>query len=150
MPPPPGVVTVDWLGPAPPPSLASALAARGVRMRRGRSGDGPCVVATGSRHPRPPTGRLWIWVPAGTVGEATATQAVLDGAYDVVPAGAADAAERIAARARELTTVEREPARPAELVAHSAAAQRVLTQVARVARTSMAVLLTGETGTGKE
>jgi transcriptional regulator with PAS, ATPase and Fis domain len=151
MPPIPEALSIDWLGPAPARSLASALVAQGVRVRRGRGGgDGPCIVASGARHPRPPAGRPWIWVPAGAVSDATATEAVLDGAYDVVPAGTADAAERIAARTRELATMEHEPARPPELVARSAAAQRVLGQVARAARTAMAVLLTGETGTGKE
>src|SRR2546428_188880 len=39
---------------------------------------------------------------------------------------------------------------PPEIVVKSAAARRMLTQAARAARTSMAVLLTGETGSGKE
>jgi DNA-binding NtrC family response regulator len=39
---------------------------------------------------------------------------------------------------------------PADFVGHSAAATRLLGELDRAARTSMAVLLTGETGTGKD
>ncbi|HEU5193947.1 MAG TPA: sigma 54-interacting transcriptional regulator, partial [Methylomirabilota bacterium] len=83
-------------------------------------------------------------------GETAVTEAILDGAYDVIALDASDAAQRLAARARELASAPAEPERPPEIVADSGAARHVLTQAARVARTSMAVLLTGETGTGKE
>ena len=146
-------IRLDWLGPPPPAALEAALTARDVRVRHARStGEVPCVVAsTAGRRPRiPATGRPWIWVCDGRVDEAAATAAVLDGAYDVVPLGAADAAERLAARAHELAATSEAPILPPEVVARSAAARRMLVQAARAARTSMAVLLTGETGTGKE
>src|SRR5919201_575420 len=97
-----------------------------------------------------PTRLDWLrTAPPGELNAALAA-AVLDGAYDVVPLGAADAAERLAARARELVAASPIPAPPSEVVAKSAAARRMLTQAARAARTSMAVLLTGEKGSGKE
>jgi len=143
---------LDWLGTPPPPVLTAALAARDVRVRHARAAaDAPCVVASArGRRPRIPADRAWIWVCDGRGDDAAAAAAVLEGAYDVVPLGAADAAERLAARAHELAAPSPAPATPPEIVAKSAAARRMLTQAARAARTSMAVLLTGETGSGKE
>jgi len=141
-------VSLEWIGPAPPRAFVAALEVAGVRLRRG---PGPCVLASAAgRRPRPPAGRPWIWVTPVAPDDTSVTEAILDGAYDVVALGAPDAAQRLAERARELASAPAEPARPPEIVAESAAARHVLTQAARVARTSMAVLLTGETGTGKE
>src|SRR5438093_1171966 len=48
MPPIPEALSIDWLGPAPARSLASALVAQGVRVRRGRGGgDGDGRAADG-------------------------------------------------------------------------------------------------------
>jgi transcriptional regulator with PAS, ATPase and Fis domain len=139
---------LEWIGPPPPAVFAAALDAAGVTLRRG---PGPCVLASSAgRRPRPPADRPWIWMTPTAPGEAAISDAILEGAYDVIPLDAAGAALRLAARARELAAAEAEPARPPEVVADSAAARHVLRQVARAARTSMAVLLTGETGTGKE
>ncbi len=145
-------LSVDWLGPAPSPALAAALAARGVRLGAGgRQRAAACIVVTGPRRGRrPPAGRPWLWAPPGPVGDAAAVEAVLDGAYDVVPLGAPDAAERLATRVAELAAAQPDPPLPPELVARSEAMRRVLRQAAGAARTSMAVLITGETGTGKE
>jgi transcriptional regulator with PAS, ATPase and Fis domain len=143
---------LDWLGPPPPAPLAAALAARDVRVHHARTaGDSPCVVASAvGRRPRVPPGRAWIWACEGRVDDALVTAAVLDGAYDVVRVGAADAADQLAARARELAAAPSIPAPPSDVVAKSEAARRLLMQAGRAARTSMAVLLTGETGSGKE
>jgi transcriptional regulator with PAS, ATPase and Fis domain len=145
-------IDLDWLGSPPPPPLAAALAKAGIAVRRrDRREPAPCVIASqAGRRPRAPAGGSWIWVYEGAVSDAAATDAVLDGAYDVIPLAAPDAASRIAARTRELIAIEPDQPQPPELVAHGAAARRVLVQVARAARTSMAVLLSGETGTGKE
>jgi len=140
---------LEWIGAPPPPALAGALKAAGIRLRRAPAA--PCVLASAAgRRPHPPAGRRWIWMPAGAPGETAATQAILDGAYDVIALGAPDAAVRLVARARELAAAAPDPSPPPEIVAESAAGRHALGQVARAARTSMAVLLTGETGTGKE
>jgi len=145
-------IELDCLGAAVPRALAAALAKARITLRPGgRRAATPClVVSSGGRRPRAPGDRPWIWAVDGAVTDAAATEAVLDGAYDVVELSASEAASRVAARVRELLAIEPDPPRPSELVAHSAAARRVLVQVARAARTSMAVLLFGETGTGKE
>jgi len=145
-------IELDCLGAAVPRALAAALAKARITLRPGgRRAATPClVVSSGGRRPRAPGDRPWIWAVDGAVADSAATEAVLDGAYDVVELSASEAASRVAARVRELLAIEPDPPRPSELVAHSAAARRVLVQVARAARTSMAVLLFGETGTGKE
>ena len=84
------------------------------------------------------------------VDDSRRRQAVLRGAYAVVSLTEPDAAARVIARLEELLTVPQEPAVPPHLVAQSAASRRILAQIARVAPTSMPVLITGETGTGKE
>src|SRR5436189_248650 len=143
---------LDWLGTAPPAALVAALAARDVRLHHAPApGDAPCVLASAAgRRPRAPAERAWIWGCEGRLDDAAATAAVLDGAYDVVALGAADAADRLAARAHELAAAVPPVAPSSDVVARSAAARRMLAQAARAARTSMAVLLTGETGSGKE
>src|SRR5262245_38763724 len=144
-------IRLGWVGTPPPAALARALTAAGVAVRVGRADGSPCVVASAPRRrPRAPAAGGWIWVCTGAVSETAALDAVLDGAYDVVSLAVADAAARIAARARELATAEAAPAVPAEMVARSAVMRAALDHAARAARTSMAVLLTGETGTGKE
>ena len=146
------MVRLDWLGPAPPRALVAALAARHVRVHHVRAaGEAPCaVMSSGARRPRVPSAPAWIWVCDGRVDDSVATAAVLDGAYDVVSLDAADAVEKLAVRAQELAATPPAPALPPDVVARSAAAQRMFVQAARAARTSMAVLLTGETGAGKE
>src|SRR5439155_8598175 len=120
-------------------------------ITRRAPGDAPCVLASAAgRRPRAPAERAWIWGCEGRLDDAAATAAVLDGAYDVVALGAADAADRLAARAHELAAAVPPVAPSSDVVARSAAARRMLAQAARAARTSMAVLLTGETGSGKE
>src|SRR5512132_850668 len=93
-------VALEWIGPPPPAAFAAALGLAGISVRR--NGGGPCAVASAvARRPRPPSGRPWVWVTPKAPGEAAASQAVLDGAYDVVALDARDAAMRLAARVRE-------------------------------------------------
>ena len=72
------------------------------------------------------------------------------GAYDVIDAREPGAVARLAQRIAELATVEAPVPVTDRFVAASDAARSVLREVAQAARTSMPVLLTGETGTGKE
>jgi DNA-binding NtrC family response regulator len=75
--------------------------------------------------------------------------AVMAGAYDVVPLDDA-CAGTVKRRVEELAVRTTAGAPPEGYIARSASAQRMLAELERVAPTSMAVLLTGETGTGKD
>src|SRR5262249_26058459 len=74
----------------------------------------------------------------------------LGGAYAVISLRAPGAADALAARVLELLTPTPDAPPPLDLVARSEPARHVIAQAAKVAPTSMPVLLTGETGTGKE
>ena len=147
------IVKVAWLGPAAPQSLAAALRARQIRIVRGPAADAAAqVIATASagRVPAEPSGARWIWVCRGAVTDERRTEAILRGAYDVIDARAADAGVQLAARLEELAVPEPAPPAADLLVAESGISKHAIAQAARVAATSMPVLLTGETGTGKE
>ena len=95
----------------------------------------------------------WIWVTPRPVRDEARRAAVLAGAYDIVALDGAEAIAQLVARIEELFVGGDPPIPDADghgLVIESAASRRVLAQAARVAPTSMPVLLTGETGTGKE
>jgi DNA-binding NtrC family response regulator len=92
----------------------------------------------------------WVWFSPRPVSLAEAREAVAAGAYDVIEQVEPGARARLEARLRELDLAE--PALPQApgLIARSAAAQRMIRQVAQVASATVPVLLVGETGTGKE
>lgn len=144
---------IAWRGAAAAPLVGDALSAAKFTIDREAPDDLPLVVSTesGRRVPIPgvPGGR-WIWLSRQRPADAQVTDAVLRGAYDVIWAGEPDAAGRLVARLEELSAPQPRPPRADHLVAQSAASRAVIEQVARVATTSMSVLLTGETGTGKE
>ena len=145
------MINVKWTGLLPSPSLVAALAARDVLVS---SGTGAAIVlaftAGGARVPVVAAGEPWIWLTRARVPDGQRAEAVARGAYDVIALADPDAADQIATRVHELETPL--PAVPPNhsLVLRSAAARRVAEQVSRVAPTSMSVLFTGETGTGKE
>jgi len=102
--------------------------------------------------PRPPAQAPkspWLWCPPAEPDPHDTMAAVMAGAYDVVPLDSA-CAGMVRRRLDELAVRVVTGAPPDGYVAHSAAAQRMLAELDRVAPTSMAVLLTGETGTGKD
>ncbi len=112
-----------------------------VRVVRTRSAD---------RTPAAPHEPRWIWYSDQTVPNERRVEAVLRGAYDVIEAKAPDADAQLVARIEELLVPEPEPVAADTLVMASDASRRVMAKIAQVAPTSMPVLLTGETGTGKE
>jgi len=141
---------VHWIGRAPEARLAAEL--KSVQIKLGRAPPGsaaPHVVRSESPPPRPPSAR-WIWVTDGAPSAEVARAAVLGGAYDAVPLQAADGPARLLRRLQELGAEDPEPAAPPSFVGRSEASRAVLKQLALAARTSMPVLITGETGTGKE
>jgi len=138
--------SVRWLGPT-SSALTAALSARGI----GRSSEAPLTVVHARRWAevsRPPG--TWIWVSPGAPGAADRRAATLAGCYAIIDARAKGGADLLVQRVLELSEPGALPAPDPEVVAESTATRAVLRQVAQAARTSMPVLLTGETGTGKE
>jgi len=153
------VADVTWTGPAPPAAVANALRAAKIDVTRARrrspgvtSDGGPVVVfTTTARRPAAPSGGItWIWVSSAPIEAAAARAAVLAGAYAAVSLATSDAATQLVERLRELLVPDAAVIAPEHVVTNSDASRRIVAQVARVAPTSMPVLLTGETGTGKE
>jgi DNA-binding NtrC family response regulator len=144
---------VRWEGDPPPRAVAAALAdARITITRGGDSGDDPAVVFTSGRRP-PVAGRglrRWIWASRTSIDPARARQAILGGAYAAVALDCPEGIRTLLGRLEELSVEDPPADPPAHIVADSPASRAVVAQVARVAPTSMPVLITGETGTGKE
>jgi DNA-binding NtrC family response regulator len=149
------MISVLWSGRPPDVKLIELMRGRGIRIADRAAAD--VVVAeivTAAARAVTADGRAdgvpWIWFSAGVVSPDDAATAIARGAYDVIDARAPGAAATLAQRVGELVSVV--PPVPAtdRFVAASDAARAVLREVAQAARTSMPVLLTGETGTGKE
>jgi DNA-binding NtrC family response regulator len=142
---------ICWIGPPLTARLTSALADHGITLTRA-DGDGPAVVFTAApRLPRTvPTDRPWIWVSPAPIPESRKTEAVLRGAYDAISIAHADAVTTLVSRLEELLASEVAVPAAETIVTTCDASRKVVAQVARVAPTSMPVLITGETGTGKE
>jgi transcriptional regulator with PAS, ATPase and Fis domain len=142
---------VRWEGAAPPAPLRAALRRGGVEV--GGSEPVARIVwsARGRSLPAAKDGELpWLWLCNERVPSDQARAAVLLGAYDVIATADPGFAARVAARLAELAVAEPPPAAAPGWIAVSEASRGVLRQLARAARTSMPVLLTGETGTGKD
>jgi DNA-binding NtrC family response regulator len=148
----PTVRVLEWSGPRPTPALAAALRARQLVASRRAEAEGVHVVRTrtGSRTPKAPLTSRWIWCCDEAVSHERRIDAALRGAYDVIELQRDGAFDQLAARVDELLTTEPETPSTELLVTESDVSRRVIAQAARVAPTSMPVLLTGETGTGKE
>jgi len=138
---------IALLGTAWPTPRRDELAAHGLELVTAERA--ALRLVTGARPPDKPPRRPWLWCPAGEPSVRDTVAAVVAGAYDVVPLDAACAAT-IKRRLEELSVLTTAGVAPDGYIARSAAAQRMLGELDRVAPTSMAVLLTGETGTGKD
>ncbi len=141
--------TLLWRGPAPRPSTLQALSRSGFALGE-RQAAVAVVRSKLGRVPDAPGGLPWVWV-AGEAPSAPALQAAVDrGARDVVTVGRDGWEKRLVTRLLEALAVEPALEPPPDFVAESTAAKRLLRQLHQAAQTSMPVLLTGETGTGKE
>jgi DNA-binding NtrC family response regulator len=145
---------VSWHGPAAPRAVATALRDSRIQIAHADREAAAVPVVIFTTTGRPPrarnTARPWIWLSSANVEQAGRREAVLRGAYAVVSLKKPGAVDELIARLRELLVHEPPPEAPAHIVAESDASRQVVAQVARVAPTSMPVLITGETGTGKE
>ncbi len=135
-------MSIALSGTALPPELCAALAIVAPAMATLR-------VHVSKRPPPRPPRAPWLWVATGELDAGDVAIAVLAGAYDVVALDD-QLASIVGRRLAELAIRAVASAPPEGFVAHSPAARRVLAELERVARASMAVLITGETGTGKE
>ena len=146
--------SIRWRGVPPTRALARALNdARLAIARRDASADsGPLVLCTSSGRPpaAPRDESPWLWVSTSPIPTTQALEAVKRGAYAAVSLSASDAPAKLIARLQELSTPRTVPEPPSHIVAESTATRAVIEQIGRVAPTSMPVLITGETGTGKE
>ena len=135
------------MGTPPTAAARTALEAAGLRIVTPERADLRLYlhIRPPSRAPRPP----WLWCSPKAPAPADAAAAVLAGAYDVVSMEA-PLAETIQRRLDELACAVEASEPPAGFIARSAAAKQVIADLDRIARTSMAVLITGETGTGKD
>lgn len=143
-----------WRGQAPTRQLHTALetAKWQIRSQQDAGGNTPVVVftSTSRRVPAHPADKPWLWVTGDTPSDARNVEAIVGGAYAVISLRSPDAARELIGRLQELGVTDAPPPAAPHMVAVSAASKAVLAQAARVAGTSMPVLLTGETGTGKE
>ncbi len=143
--------SVAWTGAAAPAALVASLRAAGFVLVSAASEGAIATVVRADRPPAASRSRTpWIWMPATARPLAAIAEAVRRGAYDVIVLADDDAFARLVARLGELAEAEPAPPAAPHIVAESAAARAMLAQIARAARTSMPVLITGETGTGKE
>ena len=145
---------IAWSGPPPTaPVRAEALRANGFVIDREDPRDPAARCGLPRRAGGFPTRgqrRSLDWLAAGRPTERQTIDAALRGAYDVISATDSAVTERLIARLREPSVPDQVPPRVDHIVTASAVSQAVVTQAWRVAQTSMSVLLTGETGTGKE
>jgi DNA-binding NtrC family response regulator len=106
-------------------------------------------VQIGARPPARPPAPPWLWCSPKQIDPADAAAAVIAGAYDVAVIDDGFAA-LVARRLVEVAAREPPGPSPVGFIAESPAARRFAAELDRAARTSMSVLLTGETGTGKD
>lgn len=140
-------MTLALVGAALPAARRKALLAAGHALASPQQA--ALRVHVGSRPPARAPRTPWVWASTGPVASGDAAAAVLAGAYDVIAVDDALPAT-LARRLAELSVTRDQGPPPVGFIAASAAAKRVVADLDRAARTSMAVLLTGETGTGKD
>jgi DNA-binding NtrC family response regulator len=146
------MATLDWRGTSPPTALVAALLGAGHLLLEGQRRGAVVVLGTASARPSPapPSASSWLWVCLGKVPSEAVRSAVAQGAYDVISLADEHGSQRLLARLAELSAPEPAPGDPGDFVGDSPATQALLRALAQAARTAMPVLLSGDTGTGKE
>ncbi|MEW5741515.1 MAG: sigma-54 dependent transcriptional regulator [Myxococcota bacterium] len=139
---------VAWRGESPRGLLQQTLKANG--WEPAREGDVAVERTDGVEPPSGAVGTPWVWLTSAPVTAAMAQRAVERGALDVVSTRRAGWETRLVARLEEAVVPAPALTPPPGFVAQSPAAKELLRQIHLAAQTSMPVLLTGETGTGKE
>ncbi|MDP2345154.1 MAG: sigma 54-interacting transcriptional regulator [Deltaproteobacteria bacterium] len=141
-------------GSPPDPGFLHWLEDAGVRAE---PHDGPAVICRlvlgdQKRVPRSVDDRPWLWLPRTDPGQQRCHAAVVAGAVDVVPRDLPMPVllARVVTRLDELSFAQLPLPAHDQVIANSAAGQRLLQQLFRAAQSSQPVLLTGETGTGKD
>jgi len=132
-----------------PLRVRRALAVAGVRVVA--ASRATLRLVAGNRPPARAPRAPWVHcAPGAAIDPAVAAAAVLAGAYDALalddPAFAAHVTHRLA----ELAVPSEPGPPPVGFIAFGPASRRFVAELDRAARTSMPVLLTGETGTGKD
>jgi transcriptional regulator with PAS, ATPase and Fis domain len=127
------------------PAARRALAAAGIAIASRAN----TTLVISRRPPASPPRGTWIWCAQGELDPLLATRAVVAGAYDAIAIGE-DFGSVVARRLGELAIRAEPGSPPVGFVADSAAGKRFVAELDRAARTAMPVLLTGETGTGKD
>ncbi len=125
----------------PPGSRARRAAAGVVRVVYGRA----LPTGSGDKAAAP-----FIYLGRGELSPRALQAAIRHGAYDAFSADQPGACERLLRRLQELSEAEPAPPETPEYVTQSERGRALLQAVWRAARTAQPVLLTGETGTGKE
>jgi DNA-binding NtrC family response regulator len=147
-------VIVTCQGAVPPAAVVEALGAGGIAIEHRAAAEAatPAIVftPTSRRLPSAPPHRPWVWLCGGELSDGRRFDAALAGAYEAISLQDPDAIPQLLTRVAELVVPEPAPPEAASIATESEASRRVVAQVARVASTSMSILLTGETGTGKE
>jgi len=148
-----------FAGAAPPPALIRALHEGGIDVadRADRADGTPdprvqcrVVIAPGRRAPRAPWPGPWLWLADAEPSLSLQSAVAAQGCVDVIVASSADAAVTIARRMQALAMPPVPIPEHDRMVANSVVGQRMLQQLAQAASTGQPVLLTGETGTGKD
>jgi transcriptional regulator with PAS, ATPase and Fis domain len=133
---------------AAPRALIGALSRAG--FERIKSGAVIAVLYAGRAAPKDARGGPWIWIATRAVTPELRCEATLAGAYDVVTLDGQRSTRRLIQRLRELAARRLELPKGSGLIGKSPAAERVREQIALAALSAMPVMITGETGTGKD
>ena len=139
----------EWEGGERPGSLDRMMKQRGLR-RDGPEPKARVYRSVGSTLPTAQRDLPWVWVTRAPVTVSMSEAAVERGALDVVSEAFAGWELRLLARLLECLVEPPVLEVPPGFIAKSPAARALLLKLHQAADTSMPVLLTGETGTGKE
>ncbi len=137
--------TFCWFGP-PDKAVLEALATRGWTQQNTDAGVSVSTQLKLTLAAR----EVSVWLVEKPVGLEALKHALACGVYAIVAKTENRWVNTLLARMEELVVPESVVSAPEQFVATSAVAQAHLRQLYRAAQTSMPVLLTGETGTGKD